>query len=235
MADDQHEKPQVVRFPEPPAGAAPGAEERRVAEIARDIEELGRALKDRDRLASFGTAERAKSSPAQERARTQELEQQLAAREDTTLDRDRAATASPSDRPASMPPAPTPDKPVTDPLPASDKPVMPANHKSRTRTARPTTPEAPGNLEAARLMAQARLLLDQGDIIAARSVLERGAESGIALALYLLAETYDPAILSDWGIFRRRGDVTKAQKLYAKAVDAGVHEAKYRLSALRSR
>jgi TPR repeat protein len=98
---------------------------------------------------------------------------------------------------------------------------------------------APGNLEAARSVEQARLLLDQGNIIAARGVLERAAESGNALALFLLAETYDPAslsawgIFSTWGIFGRRGDVTKAQELYAKAVARGVHEAKYRLSVLR--
>jgi hypothetical protein len=101
------------------------------------------------------------------------------------------------------------------------------------------TPEMPSNLEAARLMEQARLLLDQGNIIAARSVLERAVESGNALALFLLAETYDPASLSawgmfsTWGIFGRRGDVTKAQELYAQADARGVHEAKYRLSALR--
>jgi TPR repeat protein len=76
-------------------------------------------------------------------------------------------------------------------------------------------------------------LLEQGKIIAARSVLERAAESGSALALFLLAETYDRAILSAWGIFGRRGSVTKARELYVKAVAGGVHEAKYRLSALR--
>jgi hypothetical protein len=97
----------------------------------------------------------------------------------------------------------------------------------------PAAPDAPGNLEAARLIAQARLLLAQGKIIAARSVLERAvAENGSALALFLLAETYDRAILSSWGI-GRRGSVTKARELYAKAVAGGVHEAKYRLSALR--
>jgi hypothetical protein len=136
---------------------------------------------------------------AQERARTQELERQLAVRGDATPDRGRSTTASPSDRPASMPAA----------------------------------PDAPGNPEAVRLMAQARLLLDQGKIIAARSVLERAAESGSALALFLLAETYDPASLSAWGIVGRRGSVTKARELYAKAVAGGVHEAEYRLSALR--
>ena len=56
MADDQNEKPQVVRFPEPGVEPAQEAEERRVAEIAREIEELGRALEGPDRLARFGTA-----------------------------------------------------------------------------------------------------------------------------------------------------------------------------------
>lgn len=55
------EKPQAVRSPGPRVGATREAEEfRRVAEIV-----LGRALEGRDRLAEFGTAERAKSSPAQ--------------------------------------------------------------------------------------------------------------------------------------------------------------------------
>jgi Putative peptidoglycan binding domain len=66
MADDQNEKPQVVRSPEPGVEAAREAEERRrVAEIEREIEELGRALEGRDRLARFDRAERAESSPAQ--------------------------------------------------------------------------------------------------------------------------------------------------------------------------
>ena len=65
MADDQNEKPQVVRFPEPGVEPARKAEERRVAEIAREIEELGRALQGRDRLARFDTAERAEISPGQ--------------------------------------------------------------------------------------------------------------------------------------------------------------------------
>jgi TPR repeat protein len=110
---------------------------------------------------------------------------------------------------------------------------MPANRKSRRLTARPMAPEAPGNPEAARLTAQARLLLDQSNITAARSVLQRAAESGSAPALFLLAETYDRAILSAWGIFGKRGNVRKARDLYTKAVAGGVHEAKYRLSVLR--
>jgi len=147
-------------------------------------------------------------------------------------DRGRTGTASLSGRPASRQAPPAPDNSATTVPAASDTPVMRANHKSWRLTTRPTAPEAPGNLEAARLMAEARLLLDQGNISAARSVLERAAKSGSALALFLLAETYDRAILSAWGISGRRGNVTKARELYAKAVAGGVHEAKYRLSAL---
>jgi hypothetical protein len=56
-----NEKPRIVRSPEPEVRTAPVAEEfRRVAELV-----LGHALEGRDRLAEFGTAERAKSSPAQ--------------------------------------------------------------------------------------------------------------------------------------------------------------------------
>ena len=73
---------------------------------------------------------------AQERARIQALEQQLAVRRDPTPDRGRTPTASPLDRPASMPPGPGPDKPVTAPLPISDKPLMPVN-RLRTLTAHP--------------------------------------------------------------------------------------------------
>ena len=65
MPDDRNEKPQVVRSPEPKVELAREAKERRrVAEITREIEELGRALEDRDRLARFDKAERAQSSSA---------------------------------------------------------------------------------------------------------------------------------------------------------------------------
>jgi len=61
----------------------------------------------------------------------------------------------------------------------------------------------------------------------------RAAETGSAQALFALAETFDPAVLSAWGTFGTQGDVTKAQELYAKAFAGGVQEAKDRLVALR--
>ena len=70
---------------------------------------------------------------------------------------------------------------------------------------------------SARLIARAGALLSQGNIGAARIVLERAAESGNAQASFMLAETYDPVILSAWGTYGTRGEAAKARELYAKA------------------
>ena len=89
-----------------------------------------------------------------------------------------------------------------------------------------------GGPEAAKLMARARELLDQGNVSAARRVLERAAETGSALASFTLAKTYDPIILSKWGTYGTRGDAAKARELYAKAHAGGIREAKDRSEAL---
>jgi hypothetical protein len=152
-------------------------------------------------------------SLAQERARNQGLEQPMAAR------RERAT-----------------DKPATGPLTASSKPVIAAaaaDDKPATIAARLTAPEAPGNPEALRLMARASLLLSQGNIGAARTVLDRAAETSSAPALFALAETYDPITLAAWGTFGTQGDAAKARELYARAFAGGVQEARDRLNALR--
>ena len=60
------DRPWKVRSPAPWVGTARDAAERhRVAEVAHDIEELGRALDDRDRLAIFARAKRANGPPPQ--------------------------------------------------------------------------------------------------------------------------------------------------------------------------
>ena len=160
-------------------------------------------------------------SLAQERARSQALEQQLAALRDATPGRGRNTTTSTF--------GPTParanDKPATTPPATSDKPAIMA--------ARPTAPDAPGNPEVARLMARASVLLSQGNVGAARIVLDRAAETGSAPALFALAETYDPFVLAAWGTFGTQGDAAKARELYAKALAGGMQEAKDRLNALR--
>ncbi|WGS21013.1 hypothetical protein [Bradyrhizobium sp. ISRA463] len=90
-----------------------------------------------------------------------------------------------------------------------------------------------GAQDTARLVARASVLLGQGDIGSARIVLERAAENGNAQASFMLAETYDPLILPQWGTYGTRGDAPKARALYAKAEAGGVKEAKQRFDALR--
>ena len=100
-----------------------------------------------------------------------------------------------------------------------------------------TTGDRPAALtadtELQRLMARASLLLTQGDIGAARIVLERAADTGNAPALFALAETFDPAVLSTWGTVGTRGDAARAGELYARALAGGVAAAKDRLATLR--
>jgi hypothetical protein len=87
--------------------------------------------------------------------------------------------------------------------------------------------------EAARLIARASALIRQGNIGAARITLERAAESGDAEASFMLAQTYDPAILAAWGTYGTHGEAAKARELYAKALAGGILEAKERSDALR--
>jgi hypothetical protein len=91
----------------------------------------------------------------------------------------------------------------------------------------------PVDSEVQRLMSRASLLLAQGDIGAARLVLERAADTGSAPALFALAETFDPAVLSAWGTVGTQGDTARAGELYAKALAGGIVAAKDRLASLR--
>jgi hypothetical protein len=112
-------------------------------------------------------------------------------------------------------------EPVPEPVPAA---AEPPNDKARTEKADPELP---------RLMARASLLVAQGDIGAARVVLEHAAESGSASALFALAETFDPAVLSAWGTLGTQGDAARAGDLYARALAGGVAAARERLATLR--
>ena len=169
----------------------------------------------------------ARESLEAERTRTQQVEQQLAPIQEST------------GRPGSGPPA-TPSSGVGQPsIAASSVPEAPPKaptgdvHQPTNLATRPTTNLEQGSPQAIRLIARANLLLEQGNIGAARIVLERAAETGSASALFALAETYDPLSLSAWGTFGTRGDVAKAQELYATALAGGVQEARDRLNALR--
>lgn len=118
---------------------------------------------------------------------------------------------------------------------AADRPANSQIGQTRP-AAGPATGSRPaaeqGSNEASRLVARASALLAQGNIGAARIVLERAVEMGSAEASFALAETYDPRILSSWGTYGTRGDVAKARELYAKATAGGIREAQDRFNAL---
>jgi hypothetical protein len=86
-----------------------------------------------------------------------------------------------------------------------------------------------------RLTARGELLLDTGDIGAARVVLERAAAAGSAIAALRLGETYDPVILRRSGTQANTGDEAQAQRWYEQAERLGSPRAAERLSDLRKR
>ncbi|MCP3471639.1 hypothetical protein NLM33_15025 [Bradyrhizobium sp. CCGUVB1N3] len=125
---------------------------------------------------------------------------------------------------------PIQDKPVQDKS-VRDKPVQGQAIPARSQGDAQVNPSE--GMQAAKLIARASALLKQGNIGAARIVLERAAEMGSAQASFALAETYDPRILPNFGTYGTQGDLTKAQNLYARAEAGGIKEAKARLEALR--
>ena len=82
-------------------------------------------------------------------------------------------------------------------------------------------------------MTRASAMLAQGNIGAARTLLEHAVDRGSAKASFALAETYDAAVLSAWGAYGTRGDAKKAREFYARAQAGGIREGKERFNALR--
>lgn len=119
------------------------------------------------------------------------------------------------------------------PQPSTGNAAPPASQATEVAAVRQlAAPDTKGRPEAARLIARASALLGQGDIGAARIVLERASDTGSARASFMLAETYDPAVLAAWGTYGTRSEVTKARDLYARAHAGGIQEARNRLNAL---
>jgi septal ring factor EnvC (AmiA/AmiB activator) len=194
--------------------------ERDLATARRDLEtNVALATKASEEAArARETAERdsaaLRNSLQQERARTERLERDIALAQGTSLN---VATIGSTTRDKS-------NEVATNPI-AERAPAALARGD-----AQPNSEQA---AVAAGLVGRASALLRQGDIGAARLVLERAVEMGSAQASFALAETYDPLVLAKWGTYGTRGDARKAQDLYARADAAGLQEAKTRLEALR--
>jgi hypothetical protein len=87
--------------------------------------------------------------------------------------------------------------------------------------------------DARRMIERASALVRQGDIVAARLLLERAGSGSDGAALFALAETYDPNVLARLGV---RGGVTadpeRARLLYQQARDVGAIGAQARINSL---
>src|SRR6266849_6480653 len=86
----------------------------------------------------------------------------------------------------------------------------------------------------AALMTRAKSLLALGDIAAARLLLERAANAQDASAAFLLAQTYDPAVLGVRDTRSITPDPVMARDWYRKAASFGSADAQQRLTQLQN-
>jgi hypothetical protein len=86
----------------------------------------------------------------------------------------------------------------------------------------------------AALMKRARSLLALGDIAAARLLLERCANAQDAPAAFLLAQTYDPAVLGVRDVRSTAPDPEMARNWYRTAASLGSADAQQRLAQLQN-
>ena len=88
--------------------------------------------------------------------------------------------------------------------------------------------------EVASLMKRGEELASNGDIPAARLLLQRAAEARNARAAFALAATYDPAMIKQFGRNSATPDLALARTWYQRASDWGSSEAPKQLEALAS-
>ncbi len=202
-----------------------------LARVSRDLDartdrtsKAGEELARTKQAAERDAAE-LRSLLQRERERAEGLERDLA-----LARRDKGAAAAKTPSTASQP-ATIGQAAREEPLEAPAGSILEQATIARSQGDAPINPNE--GVQAAKLIARASVLLEQGNIGAARTVLERAAEMGSAQASFALAETYDPLILPNFGTYGTQGDLTKARDLYARAEAGGIKEAKARFEALR--
>jgi TPR repeat protein len=87
--------------------------------------------------------------------------------------------------------------------------------------------------ELATLLTRAKGLLAAGDIPPARLLLERAADAQDPTAAFMLAQTYDPAVLGTQDARNIIPDLEVARTWYQRAVQLGSAEAQRRLSQMQ--
>jgi len=107
---------------------------------------------------------------------------------------------------------------------------VPEIHPSAIISVPPAGAAAGGG--AQQLFSRGLLALADGDIAGARRILQRAAGAGDTRALVLLGSAYDPASLQRMNVRGAKGDAALARQYYAKAIAAGMNDAKSRMAAL---
>ncbi len=105
---------------------------------------------------------------------------------------------------------------------------------ARTGNEAAAPPKTLGADTLAALMTRAKSLLALGDIAAARLLLERAANAQDAPAAFLLAQTYDPAVLGVRDTRSITPDPVMARDWYRKAASFGSADAQQRLTQLQN-
>jgi hypothetical protein len=82
------------------------------------------------------------------------------------------------------------------------------------------------------LIERSQQLISEGDVGAARILLQRAAEAGDARATLTLGGTYDPVVLAMLQVHGVAADVSTARDWYKKASEFGSREAQQRLNLL---
>jgi hypothetical protein len=90
----------------------------------------------------------------------------------------------------------------------------------------------PGADEIDRMVKRGEAFLAQGDVTAARVLLERAAEARDPRAALALGSTYDPNVLKKMGTVGFKPDPEQAHMWYTRAAEYGSGEASQRLTAL---
>jgi hypothetical protein len=101
--------------------------------------------------------------------------------------------------------------------------------------ASPAKPAHKASLNEAAYLARGKLLLETGDISAARAIFENLVLQGSAAGAMALGETYDPASLRAFLIKGLEPDIAKARKWYLKAEELGGSDARRRINELANR
>ncbi|MDI3563070.1 hypothetical protein [Bradyrhizobium sp. Arg816] len=137
---------------------------------------------------------------------------------------------------------PAPSTPSREAIATAYQTALQAQAPAPAPVAAPPAPPPPAKTLAktldadtlAGLMTRAKSLLRIGDIVAARLLLERSANAQDAEAAFLLAQTYDPAVLGTSDARSIAGDATVARDWYQKAAALGSAEARQRLAQLQN-